>query len=225
MAREYIPVFLDWPTVTRELNAQEKGRLMDALVEYQRGGDWQDQLKGNERYVFPGYQVRLDKWNEVSDTRSKASKGGQAETNANKTRQPPTKPNKKELTGTNGDKTDKDKEKEEVKEKQEKEMASADGYPFGLTEDEVQASLALDQRIEDAARDVGIETNLKAMQKAREMAREYGAEELIQAIGDAYDKPSWAYVKGILKRRSEEKIAQSPRPAADDSEAVNWFDG
>lgn len=227
MAREYVPVFLDWPTVTRELNAQEKGRLIDAIVEYQTGGDWQEQIKGNERYVFPGYQVRLDKWNEVSDLRAKASKGGQSDTNNDKPEQTATNKNRQKQKDTSGSKTPKDKEKDkdkDQKEKQEKENPLEDDLPFGLTEDDIQASLELDRRIEDAAKDVGLTTSIKALDKARELARKYGAEELIQAIGDAYDKPSWPYVIGILKRRSEEAQAR-PQPSADDSEAVNWYDG
>lgn len=94
MAREYVPIFLDWPTVTRELNAQEKGRLIDAIVAYQAGGDWQEQIKGNERYTFPGYQVRIDHWNEVSSVRSKAVKGEQTQTNRNKPIQTAAKENK-----------------------------------------------------------------------------------------------------------------------------------
>lgn len=127
---------------------------------------------------------------------------------------------------TNENKPLKDKEKEEVKdykEKQEKESAAEDGYPFGLTEDDIQTTLELDRRIEDAARDVGLTTSVKSLDNARELARKYGADELIRAIGDAYDKPSWPYVIAILKNRSEEAKAQ-PAPAADDSEAVNWFD-
>lgn len=227
MAREYVPIFLDWPTVTRELNAQEKGRLIDAIVAYQAGGDWQEQIKGNERYTFPGYQVRIDHWNEVSSVRSKAVKGEQTNTNANKLEQTDTNRSKRKQTVTNENKPLKDKEKEEVKdykEKQEKESAAEDGYPFGLMEDDIQATLELDRRIEDAARDVGLTVSVKALDKARELARMYGADELIQAIGDAYDKPSWPYVIGILKRRSEEVKAQ-PQPSADDSEAVNWYDG
>ena len=54
--KEYVPVFFDWVEVTGELNAQEKGRLIDAIVLYARGGDWQEQIKGNERYLFPAFK-------------------------------------------------------------------------------------------------------------------------------------------------------------------------
>lgn len=50
---EYIPIFLDWIETTEGLSDSEKGRLIDALVLYARGEDWQDLIKGNERFAFP----------------------------------------------------------------------------------------------------------------------------------------------------------------------------
>ena len=69
MAQHYTPIWDDWFEVTQELNAQEKGRLIDAIVAYDCGGDWQEQLKGNERYVFPGYRARIDRWQITCDNR------------------------------------------------------------------------------------------------------------------------------------------------------------
>jgi hypothetical protein len=83
MAQSYTPIWDDWLEVTQELNAQEKGRLIDAIVAYKLHGDWQEQIKGNERYVFPSYRVRLDRWSEVSDGRAKAGAYGGKQTQAN----------------------------------------------------------------------------------------------------------------------------------------------
>lgn len=95
MAQKYTPIWDDWLTVTRELTAVEKGRLIDAIVAYDNGGSWQEMINGNERYVFPSYQVRLDKWHEISDMRSKASsKAEQNVTNENKIKQNETKQDK-----------------------------------------------------------------------------------------------------------------------------------
>ena len=69
MAQHYTPIWDDWAEVTQELNDQEKGRLIDAIVVYDNGGDWQDRIKGNERYVFPGYKARIDRWKETCDSR------------------------------------------------------------------------------------------------------------------------------------------------------------
>lgn len=71
--KEYVPVFFDWVQVTEELNDQEKGRLIDAIVLYAQGGDWQDRIKGNERYLFPAFRRQIDRSNEISDVRSRAT--------------------------------------------------------------------------------------------------------------------------------------------------------
>lgn len=59
---KYVPIFLDWIEVTCALSAQEKGRLIDAIVLYARGGNHQDRIKGNERYIFPSFQSQIDKY-------------------------------------------------------------------------------------------------------------------------------------------------------------------
>jgi hypothetical protein len=89
MGKPYIPIFLDWLEVTGELNAQEKGRLIDAIVTYARGEDWQEQIKGNERYLFPAFRGQIDRAAEISEIRSKAtdSRRNQKQSNAIKTEQ------------------------------------------------------------------------------------------------------------------------------------------
>lgn len=71
MAQRYTPIWDDWAEVTRELSAVEKGRLIDAIVAYDNGGSWQEMINGNERYVFPSYQMRLDRYNDSCDNRAK----------------------------------------------------------------------------------------------------------------------------------------------------------
>ena len=89
MAESYVPIFFDWTEVTEELNAQEKGRLIDAIVQYARGGDWQDQIKGNERYVFPTFQMQIERARAVSQNRaaSGSTGGKQSQANRSKTKQ------------------------------------------------------------------------------------------------------------------------------------------
>ena len=125
MAREFLPIFSDWLQVTEELNAQEKGRLIDAMVMYAFGGDWQEQIKGNERYLFPAFKRQIDRGNEISEVRAGARLGKkkQVETNENKSEQTKTNDNKteqKEETITNDNKIN-EEEKEEEKEKEKEE--------------------------------------------------------------------------------------------------------
>ena len=86
MALEYVPVFWDWIEVTGELNDQEKGRLIDAMVMYSRGGDWQDRIKGNERYLFPAFQQQINRARKLSDKRSYAGAIGGKQNRANESK-------------------------------------------------------------------------------------------------------------------------------------------
>ena len=77
--KDYVPIFFDLVEVTGELNAQEKGRLIDAIVLYAQGGDWQEQIKGNERYLFPAFKKQIDRANEISENKSDAAKQREAQ--------------------------------------------------------------------------------------------------------------------------------------------------
>lgn len=57
----YIKVFLDWSEATRKLKDQEKGRLIDAMVAYAKGEEIDGRLIGNEAYVFPMFQLQIDR--------------------------------------------------------------------------------------------------------------------------------------------------------------------
>ena len=124
MAKEYVPIFFDWMKVTEELNDQEKGRLIDAIVLYASGGDWQDRIKGNERYLFPAFREQVNRSNQISEARATAGgKPKQTETNANKPEQ----------TGTNRAKANEEeenKEKEEEKKKENKKNSPSPLFGF-----------------------------------------------------------------------------------------------
>ena len=107
---DYIPIFLDWIDTTQELNAAEKGRLIDALVTYAQGGNWQELINGNERYVFPVFRGQLDRHmqrvgtlkanaSKQKQTEAKASKVEQDEAKSSNTKQNRAKSSKTEQTG------------------------------------------------------------------------------------------------------------------------------
>ena len=122
MAQHYTPIWDDWPKVTQELNDQEKGRLIDAIVLYAAGGEWQERIKGNERYLFPAFREQVNRGNQVSDIRATAgSKPKQTGTKANKTEQTETKRNKKH-----------EEEKEEEEEKENKNKKNSTSPLFGF---------------------------------------------------------------------------------------------
>jgi hypothetical protein len=109
MGASYIPIFLDWTEVTEALSDEEKGRLVDALVMYARGDDWQTRITGNERFLFPAFKKAVDRSAEISERRRQAgaSGGQQRAANASNSKQTEAKP------------TEEEKEEEEEKENEE----------------------------------------------------------------------------------------------------------
>lgn len=115
MADKYVPIFFDWIEATQELKAQEKGRLIDAIVLYARGGDWSELLEGNERYVFPMFRLQIDRASIVSEKRAvSGSKGGkQTEANVSKGKQMEANGSKPKQTEANVSKNANDYEYED----------------------------------------------------------------------------------------------------------------
>jgi hypothetical protein len=74
---DYIPLFLDWARSTEGLSDAEKGRLVDAMVAYATGEDWQNLIKGNERFVMNVFRGVIDRHNEKQTVNKvNGSKGG-----------------------------------------------------------------------------------------------------------------------------------------------------
>lgn len=93
------------------------------------------------------------------------------------------------------------KNKEEDNNKNNNKSARED-MPFGLTDDDIQASLDRDQQIEDAAKGAGLNVSETVMVTARRYADDYGIDKLLDAIQKtalSAQRPSWAYVEGVLK--------------------------
>ena len=63
MKKTYVPIFYDWAEVTEELTAEEKGRMIDAIVLYARGKGDSIHLTGNEKYLFPAFRKQIDREN------------------------------------------------------------------------------------------------------------------------------------------------------------------
>lgn len=108
MAREYVPIFFDWLEVTQDLTPEEKGNLIDAVVAYASGNEYEHLLTGGVRIAFRFLKGQVDRNNRISEARSEAgrNKPEQNETNVNKTEQTASKSPK-----------EKEKEKENKKER------------------------------------------------------------------------------------------------------------
>lgn len=112
MAREYVPIFFDWLEVTQDLSPEEKGNLIDAVVAYASGQEYEHLLTGGCKIAFRFLKGQVDRNNAISEARSNAR--------SNKQEQNTTNDNKPEQNATNFPKEkekEKDKEKENNKEK------------------------------------------------------------------------------------------------------------
>ena len=220
MALEYVPVFWDWIEVTGELNDQEKGRLIDAMVMYSRGGDWQDRIKGNERYLFPAFRQQIERARTMSEKRSDAGATGgkQAQANASKRKQTQANASKAKQTQANASKISK---KEEEKEKEVATTGCGGGF---LTEDEAQAlSASLDEVYAEAER-CGFTCTAREIDELTALAAEHGTERVCDAIRIASDrgKPNLGYLRGILAR-DESSATDKHGEAYDPTGGLGWL--
>ena len=193
MAQSYTPIWDDWLEVTQELNAQEKGRLIDAIVAYKLHGDWQEQIKGNERYVFPSYRVRLDRWSEVSDGRAKAGAYGGKQTQANES--------KPKQTEANESKSPKVKDKVKVKEEDITTTATAHAREtdFGIVNAD-PVILSVQKHLNELT-----ETHYDELQQYRELL---GDELVLHAIDETVGNGvhNWSYASAIMQGYVRDRI-------------------
>ena len=70
-----IRIYPSWREETAALSDDEKGRLMDALVDYLTTGEAQEPA-GNEKYVYPVLISRIRRENETHERRIEERKAG-----------------------------------------------------------------------------------------------------------------------------------------------------
>ena len=89
MAKEYVPIFFEWLDVTQDLTAEEKGNLIDAVVSYASGREYEHLLCGSCKIAFRFLKGQVDRNAAISDVRRQARQGKtqQTITNDNKTEQ------------------------------------------------------------------------------------------------------------------------------------------
>lgn len=132
MEMSYLKLFLDWKQKTKNLKPEEKGRLIDALIDYASGNDAEDTLTGNEIYIYPVFQLQIDRDREELEKYSKkqsenGAKGGRPR-KATETQENPKNPPLFSETQENPEKLRlKNKIKEEEKEKEDIFIGFANG--------------------------------------------------------------------------------------------------
>lgn len=192
MAQHYTPIWDDWPTVTRELNDQEKGRLIDAVVAYDNGGDWQDRIKGNERYVFPGYQARIDRY--------KAA-------NAGKTKDKDTEETENSEISKKTENIKKNKNSEIYKVKDKVKVIDCNSDNGGDAREDDLFTVDIDPLIVKVQRELNglTDTHYQALNDYRdELSDEVVSHAIDTAVANG--TRNWAYVETILRSYTKEHI-------------------
>ena len=100
MAKKYVPIFFDWSETTVDLSQEQKGNLIDGIVDYasmrRSMEDILAELSGIERVAFRFLKGQVDRFEEVSSARSRAGsiKPEQNEANDIKPQQKPSNESK-----------------------------------------------------------------------------------------------------------------------------------
>ena len=186
-----------WGAAILSLSDAEAGRLAKALWTYTMTGEQQN-LSGAEKGIFAMMLMTLGQDEQANADISKkralaGSMGGkQKQANSSKCYQ------NKQMIANEANATNKNKNKEEDKEDKDNTRTRED-MPFGLTDDDIQASLDRRKQLEDAARSIGLQVTEAGMMYGERLVQEYGLEKVLDAIKKAVDVPKWAYVEGICK--------------------------
>lgn len=227
----YIQIFMDKEEALNLLSDAERGRLLSALMEYNRTGVCA-QLTGNERLVFPFFRDALDASKRLYEQRAEASaKGGEARKQAD--RKPNTsRPEAEGKPNTSREEAEKKpeeaegkpneaKNKNKNKNKKEEEVRGGEttAAPF-LTDDEAEALQEDLDTVLDAALDAGLADNNKTRDALTAMVAEYGAELVLDVIdraveGDNRGGISIAFIRRIAQCMAEDnkpKSAFTPNP-------------
>ena len=185
MAKEYVPIFFDWLEVTQDLTAEEKGNLIDAVVAYASGAEYEHLLTGACRVAFRFMKGQVDRNAKISEARSAAG--------SNKPEQNETKDNKpeqnesnfpKENNNNNNNKKEKEKEKENF-----------------IDDDNARAIQSEQNRVLDAAEDAGFLKSNSVRAKLLNLYAVHGLEKMLSAFDSCvkHSAPNIAYLEAVLK--------------------------
>lgn len=204
----FIQIFADKEDALNLLGDAERGRLLSALLEYNRTGVC-PQLVGNERLVFPFFREGLDASMRLYEQRTAASaKGGESRKQAASKpkvsrEQAESKPNEAESKPNEAKNKNKNK-KEEVR----GERTSTAAF---ITEDEAQALQDDLNAVFDAALAAGLADNDKTRDSLADLVSKYGAEIMLEAIDSAVDGDHRGGISIAFLRRIAERIAEESK--------------
>ena len=185
MAKEYVPIFFDWLEVTQDLTAEEKGNLIDAVVAYASGAEYEHLLTGACRVAFRFMKGQVDRNSKISEARSAAG-SNKPEQNATKDNKPEQNESNfpKENNNNNNNKKEKEKEKENF-----------------IDDDNARAIQSEQNRVLDAAEDAGFLKSNSVRAKLLNLYAVHGLEKMLSAFDSCvkHGAPNIAYLEAVLK--------------------------
>lgn len=197
----YIQIFMDKEEALNLLSDAERGRLLSALMEYNRTGVCA-QLAGNERLVFPFFRDALDASKRLYEQRAEASaKGGEAR------KQAASKPKVS--------REEAESKPKEAKNKNKNKNTSSSSKGFPLEEEEAVVMTEELDEVCTAAEEAGLALTAKAMDTLNALVTEYGAPAVLDAISYAAEhttqgRPNLAYIRTIAESSDRDKPKDKP---------------
>lgn len=186
MGKEFLPIFLDFNETTQDLNDEQCGRLIRALVDYANGKD--REISGMELMAFRFLKGSIDRNARLSAIRSEAgSKGGRPkanESNGNQTKAKESKGKQNAINNDNDINTDKNIVNESF-----------------LDDDEARAIQRDHDRLYDAAEDAGFKMSNSLRASLIRLYTENGMDKVLSAMDECvrHGAPNLAYLEAVLK--------------------------
>lgn len=217
----YVKLFTDFVETFDEMSDAEAGRLIKAVLAYGACGEMRT-LSGGERLIFGILKRQIDRDNGSAEAHRESGKAGgrpkkQNQTEPNETKQNQIEPNGTKQNQDEPNSPDKDNDNKTIRQRQQDKDNDNDNDParseLSLSAEDVRKGIELDQRIEAAARDVGLQITAAGMQTAHNLGGTYGYDRLIEAIRASVDVPKWSYVEGILRNYGKGKPAKAQAKA------------
>lgn len=207
MALEYVAAYYSYLDLMEELSDAECGRLFKACLTYSKTGAVPE-LRGNERFVWPGIRSQIDRDAEKYRMRCEQNRNNrkQALTNDNDRQQPATK-----STKTKAKAKEKTKEKAKASIEGVNPLTPLPGAGPDLT-DAFSSWIAYKEERREGYKPTGLKSLTTQVQKT---AAEYGE----QAVADLIRECMAANWKGIIFDRLKNS---RKRPEAQECRRTSW---
>lgn len=201
MAKEFLPVFLDFNETTQDLDDAQCGRLIRALVEYAKGND--PELEGIELIAYRFLKGTIDRNARLSAVRAQSgSKGGYAKSekqklaNDSKSWQNVANDSKSKQNAINNDNdNDNDIDSKQF-------LDDADAFEIQREQD----------RIMDAAEDAGFKMSNTVRAKLIALYADYGLDKMLSGFMECatHGAPNIAYLEAVLKGTGKKPVKVLP---------------